>query len=65
MTYDIVIPPESKFELPKMIDWLVENDLRMYKDWDVITPDYFKNDWNHTFKFKRSEDAAFFALRWV
>ena len=65
MTYSVTIQSKPEINLPDIVDWLDDHDLHLGADWYVTKPDYFKNDWNYTFKFKRSEHATIFALRWV
>ena len=64
MTYDVCISIKRDQVLPDVFTWLLHQDLAQYEDWDFTKPDYFKDDWDYTFKFVRQADATMFALRW-
>jgi len=64
MTYDVKISLKRSEVLPDVFDWLLDKDLNHIEDWTYTKPDYFKDDWDFTFQFQRSEDATIFALRW-
>lgn len=61
MTPFTVVIPVNNFSELQAFFWLKAHNI----EYDVTMPDYFKDDWNYTFKFKNSEDATFFSLRWA
>lgn len=64
MTYNVRISIKRDQVLPDVFTWLYKQDLVQHKHWDFTRPDYFKDDWDYTFKFEREADATMFALRW-
>ncbi len=65
MTYDVCISIKRDQVLPDVFTWLMHQDLAQHEDWDFTKPDYFKDDWDYTFKFVREADATLFALVWA
>lgn len=65
MTYDVKISLKRHEVLPDVFDWLLEQDLFHTKHYSYTKPDYFKDDWDFTFQFVKSEHASIFALRWA
>ena len=65
MTYDVAIKLPRDKVLPDVFDWLEGRDLHFIQDWEYSKPDYFKDDRDYTFKFKKSEHATMFALVWA
>lgn len=48
-----------------IFDWCNDQGWQMEKDYNYATPVYAYTDWDYQFKFRRSEDATHFALRWA
>ena len=65
MTYDVCISIKRDQVLPDVFTWLLHQDLAQHTHWVFTKPDYFKDDWDYTFKFVREADAALFALKWA
>jgi hypothetical protein len=64
MTYNVEIKVKPTDVLPDVFDWLENNNLYFFTDWSFTRLESV-NDCDYTFKFKRSEDATIFALRWL
>jgi hypothetical protein len=64
MPYKVVIPTDRQLILVDVFEWLESHNLYHGEDWEYNGPDYFKDDWDYKFNFKRIEDASFFSLRW-
>lgn len=65
MHYDVCISLARDKVLPDIFDWLMYQGLFHHKHWVYTKPDYFKDDWDFTFKFEQQEHATLFALVWA
>lgn len=64
MTYDVPIEVKDVAKSWAIFAWCHDRGWRMEKDYLYVTPLYASEKWDYKFKFKCSEDATLFALRW-
>ena len=64
MTYDIPIKVKDVAKSWAIFDWCHDQGWKMERDYNYTTPLYANEKWDYKFKFRRSEDATAFALRW-